>query len=279
MKQSSTDNPAISPIKSAIATSQPFAAAEKHAPTFLKGRDAPSSLAKDIASRRGIPQTRTTPKSPTTVSNVQASGRLTTSSALRNQQSLETTNITDKQSNEVAHGTADDPGSDGFARFYSNLTTGPFSKLSSMLAFAGVPLMETEESPTASRTVQTSARVPTGPDPNRLFSRAALRALEEQQRHPGHGFGPHESFYVIPTSGGTASYANIASKMPHDGKVSLSRTSEDLDEFVDAREVIDKRDESKRSARTTLREEELAIENEALKQILDKLSHRLSTLR
>ena len=175
------------------------------------------------------------------------------------------------------HNATESPAADdGFSRFYSNIAGGPLSKLSSMLAFAGLPLIESaEESPTASKT---SARVFTGPDVNKLFSKAALKALEEQKRHPGNALGPGESFYVIPTSGGTASYANIVSKAQQERQA--AGKGDESDEFVDAKEVMtdsDKRaaQQAKDGATSTLREEELHIENAALKQILDKLSHRL----
>lgn len=160
------------------------------------------------------------------------------------------TPVVQKTSQPTAPSTLDSTDSDGFGRFYANLTSGPFSKLSSMLAFPGLPLMEQDEPPVAASSK--SARVSQGPDPNQIFSKAALNALHDQKRHPGHAFGPHESFYVIPPSGGTTSYASILSKGQED-------------EFVDAKEV----------QRDSLREEELQIENAALKQILDKLSHRL----
>ncbi|KAF2150264.1 hypothetical protein K461DRAFT_245725 [Myriangium duriaei CBS 260.36] len=288
----------ISTTQQAPASSvQAHNAPGKSTPTFLKTRDTPSSLAKDIASRRGIPQSQQRRSVPpaANVSPVQAAGRITTPSRHGGVERLsEDAPPFDKGSaslNAPARPTPTDSpvGDDGFARFYSNLTAGPFSRLSSMLAFAGLPLHEVspEDSPTASKVEKTSARVFTGPDVDQLFSKAAIRALEEQQRHPGNAFGPGESFYVIPTSGGTASYANILSRQqPMPGGGSRDRRGsrgDETDEFVDAREVLSDSDQRAKhgqtqshiATETSLREEELQIENAALKQILDKLSHRL----
>ncbi|GAM90914.1 hypothetical protein ANO11243_089600 [Dothideomycetidae sp. 11243] len=263
---------------------------ERNPPQFLKTRSTPSSLAKDIASRRGIPQTQQQRRNvtpATDISPIQAAGRMALAATGKQgavERLSEEAPPFDKRSIIAAsssHGGVHTDASDadeGFARFYSNLVAGPFSKLSSMLAFAGLPLNETspEDSPTASRVEKTSARVYNGPDVNQLFSKAALKALEDQQRHPGNAFGPGESFYVIPTSGGTASYANILSR--HNQQMSKSghdKKDDSTEAFVDARETPMDTDAPSSSTRPTLREEELAIENAAIKQILDRLSHRL----
>lgn len=172
---------------------------------------------------------------------------------------------------------------EGFAKFYSNLTSGPLSKLSSMLAFAGLPLTAEEETLAQSKIEKTSARASNDPDVNKLFSQAALHAIEEQQRNQGfsgNAFGPGESFYVIPTSGGTVSYADILSRAQQDAQRHHYQASEGLDDFVDARETQAPR--SPRHSRvqgrapSSVREEELQIENATLKQVLDQMSHRLA---
>ena len=174
---------------------------------------------------------------------------------------------------------------DGFTRFYNNLATGPLSKLSSMLAFTGLPLTEdnSEDSPGEVKTESTSERANGGPDVKKMFSSAALRAIEDQQRSQGFSgntFGPGESFYVIPTSGGTASYANIVSKAQQDAQ--RNRHGDPSDEFVDAWENpvaqsprLGSDSGAARQPYGAVREEELQLENASLKQILDKLSHRL----
>ncbi|PSK45986.1 hypothetical protein B9Z65_4954 [Elsinoe australis] len=305
------ENEAATPSQTAHSTPIQPASPEKITTTaFLKSRDTPSSLAKDIASRRGIPQSqsRRNPVRATNLSPIQATGRMSTPP--RSVVTGQPPKAPSAMSQAPATPTHTDSAADeGFSRFYSQLTSGPLSKLSSMLAFAGLPLVENDEStsatvsPSSSTTKETkpstSARVSTGPDVNQLFSRAALKALEDQQRHPGPAFGPGESFYVIPTSGGTASYANILSKTRDELRQQAGggSGSKDEDEFVDAREDVDSNPdvEGHRSRRgkaqnkidaragvtgtkdegNTLREEELQIENAALKQILDKLSHRL----
>lgn len=277
--QDDTTTPIQSPSPSPATTTT---APERVAPPSLsKTRDTPSSLAKDIASRRGIPQTqqRRSAGTAANVSPVQATGRITTPTRRATAERLSEDAPPFDKTKTIAAPNPDD----AFTRFYSNLTHGPFSKLSSMLAFAGLPLTDTspEDSPTASKIEKTSARVYSGPDVDQIFSKAALKALEEQQRHPGHAFGPGESFYVIPTSGGTASYANIVSRQQQGGGSShrASGSKDEVDEFVDAQEILISNDartpKQLGPGGTSLREEELQIENAALKQILDKLSHRL----
>ena len=110
---------------------------------------------------------------------------------------------------------------DGFATFYSSLTTGTMSKLSSVLAYAGLPLtaeesQQPEPAPKEkilkdrnNRTVSAANE----PDVKKYFSKAALTAIEDEHRQRGaHGqvFGPAESFYVVQKGGGTYSYADIA---------------------------------------------------------------------
>lgn len=282
-----SDAEEVSSLADAQHPTAPTSSEKPSGPAFLRmtgRRDTSPALAKDMASRRGIPQAqkrRTTQPSPS-VSTLQAVGQMTR--AIPGVLPAEEANP-DERNRTSATGNRMDtnkspakmkPDDDSFAKFYSNLTTGPISKLSSMLTFAGLPLTDEspEESPTHSRTEKTSARAISGPDVNKLFSKAALQAIEEQQRNQGlsgNAFGPGESFYVIPASGGTASYANILSRGQH-----LSMIGEDAEEFVDASETPS----SPRQGRTSglpagVREEELQIQNAALKQLLDKLSHRL----
>lgn len=187
------------------------------------------------------------------------------------------------------------PAEDGFARFYSNLTSGPFSKISSMLAFAALPLTEPASqpsSPTSSRSEKTSVRAHNEADIKSLISPAALHALEEQSRRQGLGgqvFGPGESFYVVPPSGGTASYANIISREQRYAARRhhhLSDINEEDAEFVDARENQPLRTSatggpsgralsSAQPAASSHRVEELELENDTLKNVLDQMSHRL----
>jgi hypothetical protein len=135
-------------------------------------------------------------------------------------------------------------------------------------------------------------------DYSQLISRAALRAVS------GAGDGapnPSESFYVVPTTGGTISYAEIMNRaereeargLRHRRQPSnLSNISED--DFVDAQSTILPRSREgggslasgppSRFARRGVAEEakvagktmeELALENRALKHLSDTLSRRL----
>lgn len=159
---------------------------------------------------------------------------------------------------------------ESFAKFYSAITAGPLSRLSSMLAFTGLPLTDSDSGPKSpTRLEQSKARVTDKPEVEKYISKAALRAIEAQHQRQGFSgstFGGGESFYVIPTSGGTASYANIVSRTRDEAP------KEESDVFVDARGSLE---QPQPKSDKTVREEELTLENESLKQILDKLSHRL----
>lgn len=118
------------------------------------------------------------------------------------------------------------------------------------------------------------------PDYSQLFSRAALRAVREEPG--GNNLGAAESFYVVPATGGTMPYASILARGGHfpsfdrDG----TRTSEDMDEFVDARETpgppspnLTRSGKKIPGSNKTM--EELHLENEGLRALLDNVSRRL----
>jgi len=255
--------------------------------TFLRPRDVPSALAKDIASRRGIPasqrqQSNTSgPSYNAQITPIAANLCITSSPSQKSRPTspeARRRSSTDQKSTKSDHGDRKPITEDGFSRFYADLTSNPLAKLSSMLAFAGLPLVDTDVEPHTSQSAKTTTRASAGPDVTRMFSKAALRALDDKHRHPGNMFGPGESFYVIPTSGGTASYANVLTKDSQ--RVLNSSKTDEIDEFVDAKEVLTEGDGRAKpsdglAGGRTLREEELQTENAALKQILDKLSHRL----
>lgn len=178
---------------------------------------------------------------------------------------------------------------EGFANFYNNLTTGTMSKLSSVLAYAGLPLTSEEakkvEPPApekarkerSNRTVSASAE----PDVKKYFSKAALTAIEDEHRQRGaHGqvFGPAESFYVVQKGGGTYSYADIARNQQ------LQNAGLEEDEFVDAQEGLPSprhgRFPSQQSSRAAFGKsrtaEELELENTTLKTTLEQLAARLA---
>lgn len=175
---------------------------------------------------------------------------------------------------------------ESFNRFFSTFE-GLFSKLSAPLAFAGLPLTAQEQQE-AEKTAQKQDknRVSASDEPSldRIYSSAALRVLREDG---GAGFGVQDSFYWVPPTGGTASYANIITgRGGHDAHVPET-IEEDAEEFVDARE--NPGPPSPRSLRGSVREkarkdiksaggktmEELELENTTLRQLLDSQSRRL----
>ena len=98
-----------------------------------------------------------------------------------------------------------------FASFYSNLTTGTMSKLSSVLAYAGLPLTgedaQAEQNKQKLNTKTVSAS--NDPDVKKIFSKAALDAIEDEHRQrgmQGHAFGPAESFYVVHDRAGVVAH-------------------------------------------------------------------------
>ena len=195
---------------------------------------------------------------------------------------------------------------ESFQRFFSTFDT-LFSKLSAPLAFAGLPLKVSEDRADSKTTMKekekTFKNLATEPDVNQYFSKSTLRALRDE-----HGskspFGPGESFYVVPTTGGTHSYAGILARSKEDYEQKPPRPldnvveeSEDgsgsFDHFVDASEVppsSPRTDRSRPGVRKhnsfslsgTSRKitggktmEELHLENTALRQLLDTQSRRL----
>ena len=205
------------------------------------------------------------------------------------------------------------PPEDNFRRFYSAFG-GVISAISAPLAFTSLPLNPTpptpapespqtektpktrsrNSSPEASRTVKSSV-----PDLAALISKPALRALRSDGGTP---LNPNESFYLVPTSGGTVTYASMlqsSGAQPHqlapidEGSGSLKGSH---DEFVDAQESVgpssptsSRRPRSRSStgqvtAQRTIPAgrgtglktlEELALENETLKSLVDKQAKRI----
>ncbi|RLL99931.1 hypothetical protein CFD26_101824 [Aspergillus turcosus] len=192
------------------------------------------------------------------------------------------------------------PSEEPFQRFYSTFE-GLISKISAPLAFAGLPLgSETStHSESARRKSSADTKVDrhqatsdrlgqfTEPDVSKIFSRAALRAIRDSN---GTGTGnTAESFYVVPTTGGTVSYAGILTRAEKEAR--RNSLDEADDDFVDAREtpaspelrqsLTGSRGRASRAADklTSLHNpktmEELQMENQALKHLSDTLSKRL----
>ena len=124
------------------------------------------------------------------------------------------------------------------------------------------------------------------PDVNKLFSRAALRSIRD-----GSGAGPGnpaESFYVVPTTGGTISYAGILTRAEKQARRNSLEDGDD--DFVDARETPSS-PEMRHSAsgsriwagrrgvpdktQTHKTMEEMQVENETLRALTDSLATRL----
>ncbi len=205
-----------------------------------------------------------------------------------------------------------------FQRFFSTFES-LFSKLSAPLAYAGLPLTVEEPVPEEPRAAtekksreKTTVNTPGEPNLTQIFSQAALRALKEDHG-PNAPFGGGESFYVVPTTGGTVSYAGILSRAEQDARErhNLADVTEEsgedgsgsFDHFVDASEMPAlPSPRSVRSRQPTLKHqgsssltnsgtarvtpragagggkktmEELNLENSALRQLLDTQSRRL----
>ena len=331
---SSAVSPATAPTQAKPDTNQPSSPETAiHAPRLPRGlrsnpRDLSSSIASNLASARGIPsarQKRSMPVSPL-VSNQHADGQIAQEETRGKSISRQGTDTSDgllspsKQlsrppwappmipataKSEIAE-QPDEQSSDApFQQFYATFES-LISKLSAPLAFAGLPLTSSAKPPASP--AQTSPKSPKsssrpGPaaasvDYSQLISRAALRAVSGT----GTAINPSESFYVVPTTGGTISYAEImnraereeARNLRHHRQTSnLSNISED--DFVDAQSTILPNrprshesntptppsalgrfrrgvDEAKVNGKTM---EELALENQALKHLSDTLSRRL----
>lgn len=189
---------------------------------------------------------------------------------------------------------------EGFQKFYSTFE-GLISKISAPLAFAGLPLgLDGASQAESSRKSPADTRVDrhhatsdrqvssTDPDISKIFSKAALQAIRDST---GGGTGnTAESFYVVPTTGGTVSYAGILARKDKDARRN-SLDVDDDDDFVDARETpaspevyqslsrgkgkFGRGSEKLTSLQNPKTMEELQMENQALRHLSDTLSKRL----
>ncbi|KAH8884801.1 hypothetical protein GQ53DRAFT_378971 [Thozetella sp. PMI_491] len=287
------------------------------------GRDLSSSIASNLASARGIKTSkyRGQPLTPS-ISNDQAPGSLEVhprregSVSSKNklsdspdgsrkpswippsQPTGPKTEPTSGDSTKVEQG-GQGSSDEGFSRFYNTFGS-IINRLSAPLAFAGLPLINEETSGEAPTVPPPESHVPkrhrqhksvtsasVEPDLSKIYSKATLRALAKD------GHAPTDSFYVVPPSGHTVSYANILSFDQKErrrlaasghGDEGDGLEEPDEDDFVDARESqgpLSPGLRRQRPGRTqTEREqqnviEELHLENASLKEMLDKLSKRL----
>lgn len=268
-------------------------------PPRATARDLSSSIASNLASARGIPRDRLkkpTPITPT-VSAQHAGGNFAREQAgPYARTSVERPENARKPSwappasaeEEKASIQAEAISSDApFQQFYSTFES-VISKLSAPLAFAGLPLTSPATSKTpsiANVTKPRKSRTPpitstTPVDYSQLISRAALNALRDGPAHRN----PAESFYVVPTTGGTISYAEVMSRAEREQaggrhQRTLSGISEATsDDFVDARSTIidPKRPSSRKDTGNEARIiEEQGMQIDALKRHIDALSKRL----
>lgn len=287
-------------------------------------RDLGASIASNLASARGIPRSkyRSQPLNPS-VSNTEVPGNLAltpqrsgSGSKSKMQSMIENAERPDSSSHgkisrqaslEPRSSESDKPPSGsrgspatssdgGFSNFYSAFGS-IINRISAPLAFAGLPLISEDQIedqppvPTPEPQVQkrvrhkASATVSAEPDLSKMISKAAMNALNRDGRFAT------DSFYVVPTSGHTASYASIltyADKEKRRLEASFhgdlpNVAEEDEDDFVDAKEsqapsspgLRRKTGKSRSDKELNNVVEELYLENKSLKDMLDKLSKRL----
>ncbi|KAK0704204.1 hypothetical protein B0T21DRAFT_377725 [Apiosordaria backusii] len=295
------------------------------------GRNLSSSIANNLASARGIRSKYPSQPLAPSVSNDQAPGSLevhprreSSTRGSKTPDSLDHSRKpgwvppaiaedTSSEPTKVEQSTSSPaPSDEGFSRFYSTFGT-LINRLSAPLAFAGLPLVSEESSVTSSQTSpvrspepapsrkrQWTAHPPTTPtattepDLKKIYSRAALRSLP---RDPSAA----DSFYFVPTSGHTVSYASILHHETKERRRLAASThrdpnsleDDDDDDFVDAQEIqIPPQLGSRKSPsllsshsgksrgpneKDQLRNivEELQLENASLKDALDRVSKRL----
>ncbi|KAF3767458.1 hypothetical protein M406DRAFT_350569 [Cryphonectria parasitica EP155] len=290
---------------------------------YPPSRELSSSIASNLASARGIRGSRhRAPPAAPSVSNDQAPGNLDATarkdgSKTRMQHMLDAKSGKPKPSwvpppqpfsaqgsrpASIDEGAEDEPMTtsgiteEGFSRFYSTFGN-IINRLSAPLAFAGLPLITEEsgtpenavpESTSQARGKAKSVRDPTeDPDLSRIYSKAALRAVYRD------GHSGNDSFYVVPTSGHTVSYANIlnfdqkekrrAMAASLHGGTADARDDPDEEDFVDAKEsqmILSPSTKRRVGKSQTEKElfnviEELNTENQSLKGMLDKVTKRL----
>ncbi|KAK3324315.1 hypothetical protein B0T19DRAFT_428340 [Cercophora scortea] len=324
-------------VASSPGTAKPPPPTLSHPPRnkYPGGRDLSSSIASNLASARGIRSKYRGQALTPSVSNDQAPGSLEVhprreGSAARHKTPDNTLDGSRKQQpgwvppttkTEVSGDSAkSERGSptptstdDGFSRFYSTFGS-LINRLSAPLAFAGLPLIA-EESTTASEPAAGAAPEPTTaaaaaqkkfrpkpssatttslaePDLSKIFSRTTMRSLARD------GHGANDSFYVVPTSGHTATYASILNHESKEKRRTMAASTHGTataaaaadndgdDDFVDAQEsqsalplspAFRKRLGTKPRTERDLQNviEELHLENASLKEMVDKLSKRL----
>lgn len=151
----------------------------RNIPTLQRApRELSSSIASNLASARGIPSSQRRASAIVTAQHARGHNS-------PERRSLDRREVAQESEKREEPEKSDEP----FTKFYSTFEN-LVSKITAPLAFAGLPLKEPEEDP----------------DLKRIISRAALRAVREERGNPA------ESFYVVPSTGGTVSYAGIVGR-------------------------------------------------------------------
>lgn len=292
----------------------------------LPSREMSSSIASNLASARGIrSKYQGQPLTPS-VSNQMAPGNVdthprrtgskakmqniiehqpgkptwvppTASSSRSSKEGSRGGNLTSPSSHMPTDSLANPAEDPAYSRFYNTFGS-LINRISAPLAFAGLPLIQEEPTssddtaPAETSQARKQSHPPkvhghADPDLSKIYSKAAMGAIAND------GYGASESFYVVPTSGHTISYANILSYAEKEkrrlGASAYGTIKEgpgdDDDDFVDAREVPASlspgaqrrigRGRTERELGNTI--EELYTENKSLKDMLDKLTKRLHT--
>ncbi|TVY81363.1 hypothetical protein LSUE1_G003949 [Lachnellula suecica] len=290
-----------------------------HHPRRLPPRDLSSSIASNLASARGIRANYTRAPLVPSVSTQQAPGNLESHPRRDEKRSKVPGSIPEystpqpswlpptqssprkadpqtatSRTSAVAEAPASTPTDEGFSRFYSTFNN-IISKVSAPLAFAGLPLYSEDDAasnepepaaPVKRRTSNNKERAVPEPDLTKYISRAALKASSRD------GHSANDSFYVVPTTGHSASYAQILTfdqKERRRMAASMHGENPDMfgdpeeDDFVDARETpmpispgLPKKGSKRTSGRNLeTKVEELEMEKQTLKDLVDKLSKRL----
>lgn len=289
-----TDSTASSRTTSPVRTRQP-------------PRDVSSSITNNLArQRRGLPAT---PE----LSTQHAGGRILsqldrpgfTQRHVSPERARIPAPVVDSRS-AISRQEADDSSNENtFSKFYHSYQY-VFSKIPAPLIFAGFPLNPEQphipEKPIpVKKPEREKTRAPSSDDPDftKMFSKAAMRAIRDDI---GPSFGPQESFYLVPPTGGTVSYAGILSGSggrPGTSQGIHDTIEEDTDEFVDARENLGppsprslrnsrkgvspsvSRDGNRKAAKESQVSggmktmEELELENATMRNLLDTQSKRL----
>ena len=259
-------------------------------------RELRSSIASNLATARGIPSAPQRAdhrsSSPSTPSPAKASLERNIShrsSAKQDQSPKEKRTDDARESQRDAEASASPTGvmedfkphaenqDAAFQRFYNSFE-GLFSKLSAPLAFAGLPLGQIQQPQPSEKLLpdtQQPATSSESPDLQKIYSKAALKAIKDGNERNAEF---NDSFYVVPNTGGTVSYARMLSKEERRAREEVNTGGQDdqqdtRNELKGTQTLVDRT--SVRSKKTNKTVEELEIENASLKKLTDNLSRRL----